>query len=921
MSTNQLYIFSKNTDATATEQGYYYQKLKTLKTWLQNRINNISEVIYCDYEDDILQRNFVEGTSKFRQIKLYSSTFSFSTEEIKKSLANFFMLFTKGDYLFDDACFVFETNSSIAREMRGNDANLLKEWFENQDDMSEDLIARCKARVKEIIDEYVKDGYARQMAGDITGDFLNAKIFYDNLPEEFWEKFITSIKWHFENVEQQEAIPELRKEIDSLILLLPLPINSKEVSTYAGVLLHEITEKTIDPVKDNRILTNDLLDFIVLNQGTQQDKWYAEVYAKWVQVELIDDFRLGEFYEMIDATRHCRWNLHDSEHSETWLKLLRMYINLPETIIICKRKAIYEYLFLKMSTNMDSPRPTGSIDGEEEIVKFYFENFNERNSLFDLEDDITLLQIILAQWMATPNFLSKDIIIGWQEMVEKYIDECLVNPIDADEKCLLLELKGSCIFHFNIGIDKAKKVDEALNIYREIIPILPETRLYTISRLSDILGQVITVFIRFSINQDIVIDAIEQFLSEISEHADQTGKQHNAAHNLIERGVVYLKAEGYKNFGRALNCFHKASGLWLLNDTKDGYLLSVINIGQIYNALGANLAGKYYGLCGIWASLNFGDAKYLKRVADSNAVIYHADFVQGSWMCALNDFLNFLNAHHHFVAESSTSSDRDRLTKSFLDLNLILETAEFLHPELIHFINFYKQCLGSFYSEEMNYLVTHMKTVIAKQQNIMDFINLKTNDMPFNDVGQFRIIRFKILGGEWRLLFDNTFHLNAIAEEFGALLQITLCEIALFNSDLNFPANPILINIEQTDVPFSKIKQTDNSVLKWQIGIQLLGEGNVQKTKMHYASLANNIKYLISKVVGLDDDQINSLYDILHEKQKLGDKALKSIGYQYAYLTSYRQEDFDASQRRHFRQIDGRFDRELEDRLVPVQTS
>lgn len=118
MSTNQLYIFSKNTDATATEQGYYYQKLKTLKTWLQNRINNISEVIYCDYEDDILQRNFVEGTSKFRQIKLYSSTFSFSTEEIKKSLANFFMLFTKGDYLFDDACFVFETNSSIAREMR-----------------------------------------------------------------------------------------------------------------------------------------------------------------------------------------------------------------------------------------------------------------------------------------------------------------------------------------------------------------------------------------------------------------------------------------------------------------------------------------------------------------------------------------------------------------------------------------------------------------------------------------------------------------------------------------------------------------------------------------------------------------------------------------------------------------------------------
>lgn len=919
MSTNQLYIFSKNTDATATEQGYYYQKLKTLKTWLQNRINNISEVIYCDYEDDILQRNFVEGTSKFRQIKLYSSTFSFSTEEIKKSLANFFMLFTKGDYLFDDACFVFETNSSIAREMRGNDANLLKEWFENQDNMSEDLIDRCKARVKEIIDEYVKDGYARQMAGDITGDFLNAKIFYDNLPEEFWVKFITSIKWHFENVEQQEAIPELRKEIDSLILLLPLPINSKEVSTYAGVLLHEITEKTIDPVKDNRILTNDLLDFIVLNQGTQQDKWYAEVYAKWVQVELINDFRLGEFYEMIDATRHCRWNLHDSEHSETWLKLLRMYINLPETIIICKRKAIYEYLFLKMSTNMDSPRPTGSIDGEEEIVKFYFENFNERNSLFDLEDDITLLQIILAQWMATPNFLSKDIIIGWQEMVEKYIDECLVNPIDADEKCLLLELKGSCIFHFNIGRAKAEKIDEALNVYRQIIPLLSETRLYTISRLSDLLGEMIKVFIRLGVNYDSVIDAIETFLSEISNQATQTGKQHNDAHNLIERGVTYLEKGGFKNFGRALDCFHKASDLWLLNDTKDGYLLSLINIGQVYNSMGAALAGKYYGLCGIWSSFNFGDPQSLKRIADGYAIVFHSDFIQGAWMSALDDFLDFLNSRHIFVAEGSTPNEL--IIKSFLDLDLILETVENTHPDLVHFINFYKQRLGSFYTEEMEFIVRPMKAKIASLPNLKDFVESKIDETPFSDVGPIRIIRFNMSGCEFQLFFDNSLHLTAIAEELGALLQVTLCEMALSSVDCNLPSGPVIIKISESNSQYSPIEQTNSSTLEWHIRIPLLNEHTPRKTNFHYAFLASNIKNLITAISGKDSNEIEILFDKLYKKQKLGSKGLSSTGYQRAYLRSFTDEEFNASQRNNFRQIEGRFDRELVNRLVTIEDS
>ena len=80
MGIDKLYLFSKDTDATATEQGYHYQKLKTLKTWLENRINRVDDVIYCDYEDDIFERNITDGTSKFRQVKLYSKNFSFSQE-------------------------------------------------------------------------------------------------------------------------------------------------------------------------------------------------------------------------------------------------------------------------------------------------------------------------------------------------------------------------------------------------------------------------------------------------------------------------------------------------------------------------------------------------------------------------------------------------------------------------------------------------------------------------------------------------------------------------------------------------------------------------------------------------------------------------------------------------------------------------
>lgn len=51
MSISKIFLFAKNTDAVATEQGFQYQRLKTIKTWVENRINETEEIIYCDYSN------------------------------------------------------------------------------------------------------------------------------------------------------------------------------------------------------------------------------------------------------------------------------------------------------------------------------------------------------------------------------------------------------------------------------------------------------------------------------------------------------------------------------------------------------------------------------------------------------------------------------------------------------------------------------------------------------------------------------------------------------------------------------------------------------------------------------------------------------------------------------------------------------
>ena len=155
MSISKLHIFSKNTDASASIRGYNYQTLKTLETWIENLLNKVDEEIYCDFEEDIFQKDHKAGTAKFRQLKLYSSSFSFKSEEIEKCISHFFMLHVKTDYQLADKEFVFEANTNVAGNYKDNDAELLRKWVANQDELSYNLLKSCSEKVKSIVAKYV----------------------------------------------------------------------------------------------------------------------------------------------------------------------------------------------------------------------------------------------------------------------------------------------------------------------------------------------------------------------------------------------------------------------------------------------------------------------------------------------------------------------------------------------------------------------------------------------------------------------------------------------------------------------------------------------------------------------------------------------------------------------------------------------
>ncbi len=901
MSIHKLYLFAKDTDAPATEQGFQYQKLKTLKTWLENRINQVDETIYCDYEEDIFQRDIEKRKSKFRQVKLYSSNFSFSKEEVTKSLAHFFMLFVKEDYSADEVSFVFETNSNVAKTYGENDADLLREWAANYETLSEELQQRCRERVKTIIDQYVKKTISSATSKKRIDELKEAKEIYDQLTEETWNKFISSIEWQFDAIPQEEAIPLLLLEIEALVLQLPLPVDSKKVSTYISVLHYEITQRTGKADLEQSALTNQLLDFLILNEGSEAHRWYADVYQKWSPVENITKFNVGSFYEVISAARHCRWELSNSEHERLWLTLLKKYIDLDRTIIVYRRKAIYEYVFLTLSPNPKNFQHKREITDQQELIRYYFNHMEHKNTFGDIEEDIVLLEIIQAQQYFRDKFLEDAEIERWSAEVEQEINVKLGNPSSVDELCRAYELQGHFVFHGNPRIPIIDRTNASIAIYKKIIELLPDTKTYSISTLYDQLTQILENLIGIG-GHPAVVKLIEGFCDEIEEQAGKTERNHHSAQNLVKRGKAYLRNPSVENNLNALECFHRAKKLYSLDDTKEAFILSLLGVAQVYSTLRLHFATKYYGLCSLYACFHLGDYKSLKRISDSYAIIFHADFAQGAWISALYSFKNYLHARQEFKTEEVDLEKDEMLSKTLLDVSMLLVSSTKLREDLKAFMNYQKSTFGSPFSEMVEEMGNGIIERLGTQDVLNSLLERRLVDIPLNDLGPVREIRFQFSGIQWEISFPNDAVSNGVAEEYCALLQITLAEIAALAVNPHFNSQTVRVNIhviENYDQPSVCLQDDKKSV--WDIYIPSTITYTREEIPSHYSFVGSCIQTILKNLSQLPGEEFDAIFEDLFKTKRLSEKRLAVSSYQTVYFHLLSPKEFDDARRADFR--------------------
>jgi hypothetical protein len=896
MPLSKLSVFSKDTDANEVLKGYEYQKLRTLENWLSNKVNKIEEVIYCEYEDDIFQRDIVAGTSKFIQIKLYGSkSFSFKSEEITKAIANFFMLFVKGEYSFDSVQFVFETNTAIAAKYGDNDAELLKEWFENQDKIDAQLLQKYADKIKSIVTDYIREEFPKVKKAQ-RSEAESALIDFNNLPQTVWKDFAKSIKWVFNDKSPDDAIEITFNSIREFIKELPFPSVEGKVDTVFTTLYYEVSVKMFQNEAENRCLTNQKIDSLILELGDEADKQYNLVFEAWNETTEIKCFNLAEFIEVLHSANHCRQSSYLKEHSAFWLKLLNQYIQFANTPDRYRQKAIYEFLWLSLRPEW-LKEPKGSLIGLNHLIEIYFSDISKFDDHEAIEDNFSLLQIVRASIIMDKSDFPMEKTKDWLKEIGLVINTKVESIENANEKCYWLELQTRYLSNPLDEEGKHFDTDKIFQSYEKLIQLILDAPLYNVTRLSDRLNQFIKIYIQVGTN-DKYVDSLEELADKLMPFVSNRSGNHKLAKTYVDRGVKYLHNTNPHHLAKALDYFHKAKDLWLQGETGEGYVLSLLNISQLYSELNMNLAAKYYALSAAWFSINNNPEKLAKRIANSFGLLVDCDYKQGSWFSALESFKYYMRSRINFDGRPLDEKD-SMLMKSFAHVAAILTMAPKISTQLTGFIQFQKQQMGKIYKEFIEPLVNEFEDIVEKKK-LQDIIQSKLDAAPINDIGKTRTLEWKAFGSVWSVSFPNTWLYNSLGEEFAAGLQILLVELASSPIDLHFIRTNVEIEIVESDALKTPEQIPSNHSFKWKIFSTQVNVADRDKIRFQMASLILSMKYLLRDVSMLEDDNFFEIVDKLFQNEALADKTMTSNLYQRIYKSLFTEELFNESQREVF---------------------
>ena len=471
-----------------------------------------------------------------------------------------------------------------------------------------------------------------------------------------------------------------------------------------------------------------------------------------------------------------------------------------------------------------------------------------------------------------------DVLKRWELDILHFLNRQEENESNADMLCEIYELQGHLAQVKNPDFLEGSR--EAFSFYRKILPLLEKANFYSLSQLYAQMQEMTKNLAELGGNDEIA-EAIDEFMGEIEDHAIKSGHRHYAAKNLVERADAYINKHDLPSMLKALELLHKAKEKWRLEYTNKGYILSLLELSKVYEAMGMRYAAKYYAMIASWNIWQAKDDSLRKYLPRAIFFILHIDFLHGAWAACLSEFEIFLKTKIEFDEKGI-----DYSSKYFLDaiseITFIAATGKIIHPCVNGILENIKSRFDGFWTDHIDPLSDIVTTELADPDKLNTVLQSKLSDMPWNDIGRTRKIRFVALGNEWNFIFENSEMMTGISEEFIANLQIHLCEIAQSYASYFKTGESIVVHISEGHFQHELIGENE-----FKIWIPDFDSTDEEDINIHYRYLSTLSRVILESVCKLEKEEYLKFYtEELLKCKEVGRKVCEAYSFQRIYKHS-----------------------------------
>lgn len=653
--------------------------------------------------------------------------------------------------------------------------------------------------------------------------------------------------------------------------------HSTHLEIYDG---QAIAELLVDPDVfwiATRFLNIPAEMYPVLPAGEERS-WYTKLRDKWKSSE-IEPENYADFGELKAAVRHATWTESAKLDLPFWLeKLADLRSAAPWPAL--RRRSIYE-------TAVATLRGLGTLEGSEDEVRSYFNEIPALYETADLEDASVLWTYCAGALRRGVIRLTWGDLTLWRDALVAKIEEYLRATELPGRRCSLLEIRGFIAFNMAVGkTGGTPDFQEAAKYWLELVNLVSEAPLFPLEQFADRLTQLMAKWEH---------PDLEGITNKIDSLLAIRGGQAAAAEKCKERAVALYK-KGY--IMRSIKQIHKAKVNWFAEETVGDSILTMMFLSNCYLELGLAFAAKYHALMAAYAGVRLPqeNLKRLVPVALSSAAL--CDYKQGAWLGYLEMEAMALATFSAFSREEDPSDPDSEINKYLFHVIWIHRLAQRVDPSLIALISErvgqlglseeFDECLESWEDPWKSLGLTEIWTSLAEQ----------LLGQPFADAGPRRNVSFPALGIDWKFQWDNTYEMNAAAEQFLAVLQVVLADLA--GRDLCLLRTRVVVAIqEDTEYLLEMIPSNTSSTwtLRIPVGSRPL-ESEVLDLEAQVIAIAFSVLQSASL---LPSQQLNALLEDSF-RDGLYTKAFSVQRYELLYCEFISKEIFERSAR-HLRTV------------------